>query len=175
MLCYWVAVICVLNLLYLIGIIVKQLQQAELDQMHQDNANITALAAIGPRRSKSSVSRCMFNDAIEFWLPFTACKLYECCSYTEHGFNYCFNNHDVLIPSQLVHSQSQLLTSGIHCLHKLDPLTALKLSNVDWKRSSSSLSMPPRTVDGWPQCKCQLYVSQHGQCSHSSSSGSINE
>ena len=37
-------------------IVILQLQQAELDQMHQDSANMTALAAIGPRRPRPVVS-----------------------------------------------------------------------------------------------------------------------
>jgi len=43
-------------LLYFELFVVHQLQQAELDQMHQENANMTALAAIGPRRSHAAVS-----------------------------------------------------------------------------------------------------------------------
>jgi len=35
-----------------------------MDQMHQDNANMTALAAIGPRRLRTPVSYVLFCIAL---------------------------------------------------------------------------------------------------------------
>jgi len=32
------------------------MQQAELEQLHQENANVAALAALGPRRPQMAVS-----------------------------------------------------------------------------------------------------------------------
>ena len=57
-----------------------------------------------------------------------------------------FNNYDVSPPSHLVPLPSLLLTSGIHSLYKLNPLTVSKLSNVDRKLSYSFPLTPLKTV-----------------------------
>ena len=68
-----------------------------------------------------------------------------------------FNNYDVSPPSHLVPLPSLLLTSGIHSLYKLNPLTVSKLSNVDRKLSYSSPLTLLRTVQRYLSALFQVF------------------